>query len=66
MNLYPRNPGASKRAEVQQHAMAHRTLDRAARGEKVRPDVMDWALAATGDLAGLSRGELEVAQKVAA
>jgi hypothetical protein len=66
MKLYPRNPGASKRADIRQHAMAHRTLDRATRGEKVRPDVMDWALAATGDLAGLSRAELATVQRVAA
>lgn len=50
MNLFPRNPGPSRKLEAKEIARAHRVLDRRRDGRRVRISVIDWALNMTGDL----------------
>lgn len=57
MRLYPRTSASSRRQALKDNAMAHRILDRAGKGQEVRSDVLDWALAQTGDLATVSTEE---------
>jgi hypothetical protein len=58
MNLYPRNPRNSRRGRPQEICMAHRILDRARKGQKVRDDLVEWSLSQTGDSKPLDPAEL--------